>query len=743
MKPYDVHSSFLKNRVERWLSLLWLVSFLIGLLAACSGIVERRMIPLKVAKNDGFTELIGPDLRECSGAMKALPSLIFWRNWTPERGVEKGIWDSGDFEVDSPSLVLPLAGYPTATGNQVYLERVSDSKRILVNYGNPHEKWSECRVDLPSDWQGSRIRIVAECEEAVNYIGIGTPMAASRLESTLVWASLVFKHGVLLLLFASILKALSTLAPRSLSATPLRQAFFALAALAGYGYLHFFVLHHAGVLPAILVSAGLVVYGGVLLVRDLGMSILNPVRCCLGSTTWGGAIFLSLLYTLTLYLQDTVSSAYASNYRFYPATWSTDNQLPVELALALVSKGDIFNLGWGVWLVSDRPPVLAGILALPAYLLKAQNIGTVIGTSGVWLNIAAIVVLCSWWIPVRFMVTECGVENRMQRIVMLTLACCPFLFFNSIYAWGKLLSATLFLAGVQLEREDDTNEGPSVKNALSGACFGLSLLSHGSAAFGVAGYFLYRLFAARRCLKSLPGLALIVFVFLLFGVSWSIWGKVFNPPGNALAKFAFAGTFGFSDPGKGLVDTIRTAYSTIDFPTWLGMKRDAFLTFWGLYQPYWRPPSTFPEGLEIRAYQFLNLFPALGLLSFGIFPFLTSRTSKRLEFARHYLFLALLGMTFQTVTMWSHHNLHHMAYGTALIFHVCFTVGLMGTSHPRLGQLVCLGSALIFVLSWIIFPLFEFGRINIGVFVAAGVMFTLVVFATLSASRGFSKSEIT
>jgi hypothetical protein len=355
----------LGQRLDLLGSSLWFLAILAGLLSSVFIKPLREVLATGPVYNEGFTVLQRPDLSECTKELNARRELVYWRNWTPDKGVVPGRWESEPFVMRKKVLIVPLVGYPAASGNRVYVECLQGKARIRLAYGNCHEKWSESRAILPSGWRGQPLRIVAECNSATNYLGIGPPLAASDIETDMTWAVLIFRHSLIILIFAAILRTLWALVPSSLAESSVERSIVAILLLAAIGYANFFVIHHLGIEYSLVPCCFLAMWGLVLLVRDHGLRLLNPVRLCVENPGWGGLVILSLMCVLALYLQRTISIGFIANYRFYPAQWSTDNQLPMDLAKALSTGGNIFELGWGQWLVSDRPPLLAGLMAIP------------------------------------------------------------------------------------------------------------------------------------------------------------------------------------------------------------------------------------------------------------------------------------------------------------------------------------------------------------------------------------------
>jgi len=127
--------------------------------------------------------------------------------------------------------------------------------------------------------------------------------------------------------------------------------------------------------------------------------------------------------------------------------------------------------------------------------------------------------------------------------------------------------------------------------------------------------------------------ALIVASCLL---PWFLWQQIVEPPGNALIKFALAGT---ADRNVGLFATVKQAYAGLSVAEWLRMKAQAFQTLFGLSSDrcgltemggYYRGPAIFGS---LRIADFLYLFPSLGFLNLGWVSFFFSCRRGQWRFA--------------------------------------------------------------------------------------------------------------
>ena len=119
-------------------------------------------------------------------------------------------------------------------------------------------------------------------------------------------------------------------------------------------------------------------------------------------------------------------------FRFSPAVWSSDNELPWAFAEGLRNDANLAQLFGGNWLPTDRPPLMAGMHLMLGdlfTLLQSSN-------DGAWLrgstyNTAAIAA-STLWLPVFFalLVTLFKLDTRRALQATLIAACVPFFVFN-------------------------------------------------------------------------------------------------------------------------------------------------------------------------------------------------------------------------------------------------------------------------------------------------------------------------
>jgi hypothetical protein len=480
-----------------WLVYVWLIFAGIGVIITL--LPEARRSFLVPSSN---WEANGGFFANCSPAEHQLPRSylldtqnIFWRSWSPETLASVGTIQSRPFSTDASAISLPVIGYPNAPGNDLYIKNTESGERMSLRYGNAHEVWQELIVSIPSSWHSKPLVVGAESRTGLAYVGLGPPAGVSwttiaKRSMPVLMAWHLATCALLIFLAAPLQSIVTAILRRSLPGDCWRWIVFPLA-LALIGYVTFFGLYF---LPRTTWSILLlsVIIGALLCRRGISKALRSPAAFLARRPIVVLWMLLSGIALTLLYAQTTVSLAFAANYRFSPASWSTDNQLPVMIGDFLTQNNRLASARMGAlggWQVSDRPPVLAGLMApfvLLSHFVFSGEDASQLGPR--WTQIVGTCVLTTWLFPVWVILRKAGLTGRQRVWAVSLLAISPFFFFNMVYAWPKLLSATLALLGWLLVAGWKAGRPIVASALLGGACFSMSLMSHGSAFFGLLAF---------------------------------------------------------------------------------------------------------------------------------------------------------------------------------------------------------------------------------------------------------------
>jgi hypothetical protein len=682
---------------------------------------------------------VSPDIRRNAEA-------VFWHAWSQKTGVSPGSVVSAVFRVPR-FIAIPYTGCPNANGIAFYLECLETGERLQVAWVGTSDapgvpcgpNWVERTIRMPRSWWNKTARLVVRSDSRTSYIGAGTPFRSS------LWAwlkecgiVLVFIHALAFLLFVVPgVAAVILLRGNKFVASNRLLAFMPVTAFLGYAL--FFIAYYSHVLGNIFALA-IVIGSLVVIVRNLSqvkVIFQDYERSALLMT-----FLFSLFYVEMLYCVDSGVGSWAANYRFAPAVWSSDNQLEQIVAEHLYRGTSIFG-HFAPWKVSDRPQLLTGVMLLqrPFWEMFLQ-VGANSKMLFYFYQITGIVVVTFWVVPAWLFFRALHVQDGQIPFWLGVVGTNGFIVFNSIYIWPKLLAASLGLCAylALLERRSEPGKELSIiEAAYVGFVAALAMLTHGAVVFG-----LFALAAVAFMLPSYRRHTGLLFlagaVFLVTLAPWVLWQRFEDPSGNALIKFALAGTFGFGEEGRGVMETVRTAYSRISLADWLAMRKEALTTFFGFFTP--KVVSWIPhEGAlgELRRGDFLFTFPSFRFLnagwifwSIGILKgwWKAGRMHGDLKSVSFWLGIGVVGLVANGLLTWGTHINHHQSYMAIMLILLGLT-GAVYLSPIWFKVFVLFGHFAYFVVVWLLDPLVGQPRLRleaIGTFILVTAYLAIVFY---------------
>lgn len=642
---------------------------------------------------------VGPDVRQMPDSWLATGQARFWSNWSPAGGARAARLASPVFTLPAAGLGIPIRGDLGERGVHASIACLATGEQRVLARSRTNTDWAIARFDPGADWcpGEARVRMVVEVSVDGEAVAVGAPFA--RTAATAVKTSNAMAAAYLFLAW-TLLAGLAWLAWGALArrSDPSLRVALVLAVLGLLGYGLFFA-YAASVWAGTVATGGLALAGawaaaGLLGLRPVrGASAPDRMAFLRTSTLW----LVVALAVLGIHgLVDANAGAWSPNARFDPARWSSDNQIPMRIG-QMLATGDMGNTGWmGPWSTTDRPPLAYGWHAFATKLFGSHLLpsdGTYLYHRYSW---AMGVLLNTLWAPLVFLVLRrVGAGQRLALAMVAACLLSPFVLFNAGYVWPKMLSAAFGLAAAWLLfdggrsprrplREDDAG---FVGAALLSA---LALQSHGGAVFALP--VMIALGVALRGLPTLRAMVRSAAVCLAILVPWMLYQRGVDPPGNALVKFAFAGTFGFGEEDVGVLDTIRRAYAALTPGQWLAMKADALrilLTGAGNQCGIGEAGQRFTVLDTWRARDFYYVLPSMLLVvvagALGRLLPATRTLDRSVPWIGWALGSILLGML---MTLDCHLN-HHQPYQAMLALHL----GLLLAAARHAGY---------FVLAWLV-----------------------------------------
>ncbi len=382
----------------------------------------------------------------------------------------------------------------------------------------------------------------------------------------------------------------------------------------------------------------------------------------------------------------------------------SDSQIPMFFAEWFYAHGHhgpppVFP---GVWLASDRPPLQIG------YVLTQRAIAW--DNVGLNYQLLAVVLQQLWVFGAWALLLAARVGRVTRALTVLAILVSDLAIVNGFFVWPKMLPAAMLLAAAALLI---TPLWSDVRRSLWGAALvavlmALALLGHGSSLFGIIPLLLV---AAFRGLPRLRWLLIGALAAIVLLAPWSAYQRYGDPPGNRLAKWAFAGDIG--PDNKSTLQAVVDAYKSAGVGGTLHDKAENFATIFGgapaiaLLKAAVHAPSASTAALDLRSTLFFYLVPSFGLLL--IVPFIMlarlrhhARNDAEWRFALScYLTLAIGEILFGLLLFGNVTDLAVIHEGSYALPLLGFCAGVAGVRSvlPRFGIfLVLLNAALMLAL---------------------------------------------
>lgn len=502
-----------------------------------------------------------------------------FRTWTPDRGIVQLEIASAPFQPSRFMSVAITGSNSTPEGLvQAYIQCEANGQRLEIFKGSVNVNVAEAIVATPRDWCPGMARIKLKSAEQNTNVGVGDVFEIpflSYLKSSFLGRVPYFITA--LAFFSFVMFAGASLATRfGWHQDPLPLALISM----GGASLGMFYLASGMPDNWRWISIAVVLAASAVAIRLAGPEARRHTAHQLMpyARIWGVA---SLVYFAILSLAYNGLGHWEPNYRFWPATWSSDNELPWMFAEAIRHGWDLKGLFGGGWLPTDRPPLMAGanlLLSDVFGLLQANNDGDYL--RGAAYNAAA-VALNALWVPVVWWLLRVlgqGLDDRGRLTILVFIACIPFVLFNTVYGWPKAFGAAFALLAYGLAWQS-RNLGTDVSNRSTILLFfalgAFSMLAHSSTALFLTPLGLLFLFWNVRKNTRIVFVGFSLALALL--ASWSLYKWAVLPSADPVTKFALTGDYGFGHPEWSLWQMLTDRYREMGFWQWLEIKRTMLL----------------------------------------------------------------------------------------------------------------------------------------------------------------------
>lgn len=507
-----------------------------------------------------------------------------FRTWTAANGIAPVELLSSSFP-PSRYMSVTITGANRTPGGlvQVYIECEPNSQRIEVFRGSVNVNVSESLVATPIEWCPGTARLMFKSSEHGVNVGVGSVYEVSFL--SYLKSSFIGRLPYFVVAYTAF--ALVMLAGGAVASRVGWHDDLVPVAFAWFGFTVLAMFYLASVTLAIgipdawrwvnfasvaLVTAGVLRWSGQD-ARTKAARALYPY-----AKVWA---FASLIYFTLLSLGTNGIGHWEPNYRFWPATWSSDNELPWLFAEAIRHGWGLKGLIGGGWLPTDRPPLMAG-----AHLLLTDVFGWLqSGNDGRYLRgqayNAAAVVLNALWVPaILWLLTRLhrGIDEHGKTAILVFVGCLPFVLFNTLYGWPKAFGAAFALMafGMAWLSRAPVEKASRHSTILLFFILGtFSMLAHASTALFLAPLgLLFLWWTLRRNARSVLigfGIALVLLA------SWSLYKLLVLPSYDPVTKYALTGDYGFGHPEWSLWQMLSHRYGSLDFWHWLAIKKTMLL----------------------------------------------------------------------------------------------------------------------------------------------------------------------
>lgn len=473
---------------------------------------------------------------------------------------------------------------------------------------------------------------------------------------------------------------------------------FAYAFAALLGYINFYIYLGSARIGSD-VETALILLNVLSLVFLLASKNLRKI--VLRKTVWFPMVLILLVGTLYIGVMDSCTVHLPQQKEYYcllpdtsqPSQVSQqkivfntfDNLIPYYFAQNLQSGHA--RASYGDWKSSDRPPLQTGMYLSYNSLINHFTDDTF--SSYLMLSMLfQLAFIPAVWALMK--VLKCS--DWQVSIVLFAMIFTDFIFNNSYFTWPKLLAAGLFLLGFSLLLEKKPLT--VTRSLIIGSALALSYLAHSAVAFSLVPLFIFVIPRIKTIFRP-KYLVLILAAVVILIAPWSAYQKYYDPPGNRLLKWQFAGDITIDN--NTVTHDILHAYEALTPKTYLDNKFKNVEMILGTLPMH---DSGFRKDRQVET---LTGSGGLLILSLVGLVFIRRRANRQaLKNIKSLSFYLLTTLAVWALLMFipASTTLHQGSYVVPLLF-----ITVLGISASLLPKLVTvgllLGQVILFMLTWV------------------------------------------
>jgi hypothetical protein len=365
-----------------------------------------------------------------------------------------------------------------------------------------------------------------------------------------------------------------------------------------------------------------------------------------------------------------------------------DNELPLFYAYSHAADK---NMTFGDWKETDRPPLQTALVLINPMMDTATYTANYN-----WYFFYAIILQLLWVVAVWELFAAAKINRRAAAILIMAFSTTGFFYINSVFAWPKLLSGSLFILGLLVllscTYKKTVGRDGIYKVAIGTVCIGLAILAHSGSLFTLIP--LLVLLLLRRHFKTL---LILVGVLALMMAPWQVYKYSQDGGRDRLLKWHFAGVADSLDT-RSTVTTVIDSYKQTSLQAFIESKLANIKTLF--VRDDQLGAATNQE--LIRKQIFYSTFVSIGVFSVGFMIAIFRREKFNNPLLRDAVFVCFGGLVVWIVTMFEPGGttIHQGSYATMLL--LFFIPSVFIAIYRSLLYSVLLFSIVSFATLWVL-----------------------------------------